>query len=711
MKYWLLTTEFPPIHGGGISTYCLETAEMFSANGHKVKIFIFDYSVKDVLEENVRNYQLVRFNPNRGKVSEFLGWEAKLANAYAEVIEEYIMQEGKPDYLESQDYLGIAYFIQQKSWLNYPNFQAIPIVLTLHAPSFLYLEYNQSQPYRLPNYFTGEMEKASIAMADLLISPSEFLIDCLKERNVPGLEEAQQLFNPYQTRIDSANGFKEGDLVFFGKMTPQKGCLELFEYLKGMWDKGFQKAIHVVGGGDHFFYPQQVDMQEYIQAKYKKYFKQGLIVFEGKTLKEKLNQRLATAHLVIVPSIVDNLPYAVIEAMALGKVVLASDDGGQKELIEAGENAFLFSHQRGNFAEVLQNILRLSRDEINAIGAKARSHIQSTLNAERIYQQKMELLTSLKDRKHLFPFVGRSLEDEMKLPVRKAKLSVVVPFYNLFPTLKDSLESLRNSSYENMEVLVINDGSTEEGSEEKLQELQKEYGFKLFSKSNSGLSETRNFGAEKAEGEFLAFLDADDRVEVEYYSKAIEVLSFYDNLHFVGCWAQYFGQNESVWPSFNPEPPYLLYHNMINSSALVYKKESFLKFGRNKKKMAYGMEDYESVINMVKNGARGVALPEILWNYRIRKNSMQQSFNVNKQLYLYDLIADEHVEYYRMYGAELSKLYNHNGPGYKVENPTIGPVESGRLEKFIPAKLWILIKQNTVLRRMGKAVYRRLNRN
>lgn len=712
MKYWLLTTEFPPIHGGGISTYCLETAEMFAEHGHEVSVFIFDYSVKDVLEEKKQFYKLVRFNPNRGKISEFLGWEAKLAHAYAEVVEQYVLQQGKPDYLESQDYLGIAYFIQQKSWLQYPNFQDIPIILTMHAPSFLYLEYNQSQPYRLPNYFTGEMEKASIAMADLLISPSHFLIDCLKKRGTAGVEKGKRLLNPYKARIEASTEFKEGDLVFFGKMTPQKGSLDLFEYLKEMWDEGFQKTIHVVGGGDHFFYPQQMDMQDFIRLKYKKYLRKGLIVFEGRIAPEKLNKRLASAHIIIVPSLVDNLPYAVIEAMSLGKVVLASDSGGQRELIKAGVNGLLFSHEERNFAEKLKEILRLSQAQILKIGMNAREYVENELGHEMIFSRKMQLMKSIVSRKKHFPFIGQVLRKELELSIKyQGKLSVVIPFYNLFDSLPATLESLQKSDYANMEVILVDDGSTQENAKEKLQQLQDKYKFSLYHKSNTGLAETRNFGAKKASGDFLAFLDADDTVQPNYYSKAIQILCFYGNIHFVGCWAQYFGQNESIWPSFNPEPPYLLYHNMINSSALIYKKESFLKFGQNKNKMVYGMEDYESVINMVENGARGIALPEVFWNYRIRRNSMQQSFNLNKQLYLCELISDEHAEFYNMHGAELSKLYNHNGPGYKVENPTIGPVESGRLEKLIPSKLWILMKQNVILRKMGKVVYRRLNRN
>src|SRR5690606_21240989 len=146
----------------------------------------------------------------------------------------------------------------------------------------------------------------------------------------------------------------------------------------------------------------------------------------------------------------------------------------------------------------------------------------------------------------VFPFSRAIPNTEKSISFEgKKKLSVVIPFFNLSDTLLDTLESLKKSDYPEMEVIVVNDGSTEEKAKEILQNLQKDYKFELYHKVNTGLSDSRNFGAEKAKGDFLAFLDADDTVKPSYFSKAIDVLISYDNVHFVGCWAQYFGENES----------------------------------------------------------------------------------------------------------------------------------------------------------------------
>ena len=270
---------------------------------------------------------------------------------------------------------------------------------------------------------------------------------------------------------------------------------------------------------------------------------------------------------------------------------------------------------------------------------------------------------------------------------------------------KKTIISLQNISYKNVEIIIVNDGSEDPHSLNKLKTIEENYPVKVFNNQNMGLANTRNFGAQNSKGEFLAFLDADDTVSPDYYSRSIEVLKHYQNVSFVGCWAKYFGESEVIWPTFNPEPPYLLTHNMVNSSALIYKRQDFINYGLNDPKMIYGMEDYESVISMVMNGARGVTFPELWWQYRIRKGSMAQSFTKNKQLFLYRLIAKKHQNSIGKYSMDVINLLNHNGPGIYYNNPTVELDIRSRLNH----KLKNLIKKNPIIRRGAKRVFRLLN--
>jgi glycosyltransferase involved in cell wall biosynthesis len=213
--------------------------------------------------------------------------------------------------------------------------------------------------------------------------------------------------------------------------------------------------------------------------------------------------------------------------------------------------------------------------------------------------------------------------------------------------------------------------------------------------TNMGLAASRNVGAHSATGEYLAFLDADDQVLPDYYSRAIKVLNEYNNIHFVGCWVQYFGQSEQTWPAWTPEPPYFLVRNTLNSSSLVYKKSSFLEAGLNDQELKFGLEDYESVIHLKSKGYNGVVLPEPLFLYRVRENSMIQRFNDAKWLRSYQYIIQKHGVYFAEYSVEIQNLLHANGPGYWNNNPSRSPLARSNSASF----LWMMARGKKIARR------------
>lgn len=97
------------------------------------------------------------------------------------------------------------------------------------------------------------------------------------------------------------------------------------------------------------------------------------------------------------------------------------------------------------------------------------------------------------------------------------KISVIVPVYNTEEYLSKCLDSIVNQTLEEIEILVINDGSTDNS-----QQIIKSYTdkfpiIKAFQKENGGLSDARNFGLDRAEGEYVAFVDSDDFVDSEMF--------------------------------------------------------------------------------------------------------------------------------------------------------------------------------------------------
>ena len=92
-------------------------------------------------------------------------------------------------------------------------------------------------------------------------------------------------------------------------------------------------------------------------------------------------------------------------------------------------------------------------------------------------------------------------------------VSIVVPVYNEERHLKSCLDSLLNQSYENLEIICVNDGSTDESSGILKKYSDEDSRVKIYTQSNQGLSESRNNGLSKAKGKYVLFVDADDWIE------------------------------------------------------------------------------------------------------------------------------------------------------------------------------------------------------
>ncbi len=107
---------------------------------------------------------------------------------------------------------------------------------------------------------------------------------------------------------------------------------------------------------------------------------------------------------------------------------------------------------------------------------------------------------------------------------RKTKVSIIVPVYNTAKYLSKCLDSIIDQTYQNLEIIAINDGSTD-NSETILKEYaKKESRLKIITQKNQGLSNARNAGLKRASGDFITFVDSDDIIEPEMIEKMLGAL-------------------------------------------------------------------------------------------------------------------------------------------------------------------------------------------
>lgn len=137
-----------------------------------------------------------------------------------------------------------------------------------------------------------------------------------------------------------------------------------------------------------------------------------------------------------------------------------------------------------------------------------------------------------------------------------AKISVIIPVYNVENYLRLCLDSVLAQTYQNLEIIVINDGSTD-GSDAICREFAaRDSRILYFSKDNSGLSDTRNIGIGQASGAYVTFIDSDDWVEKTYIEELYTKLLAHD-ADIAICNYHRFNETENLfYKHVNPEDYY-----------------------------------------------------------------------------------------------------------------------------------------------------------
>lgn len=100
-------------------------------------------------------------------------------------------------------------------------------------------------------------------------------------------------------------------------------------------------------------------------------------------------------------------------------------------------------------------------------------------------------------------------------------ISVIIPIYNTSKLLNRMLKSVQEQSYKDLEIILINDGSTDESEQECKKAAVNDKRIRYFYQENAGVSSARNYGMKVAQGEYVAFLDSDDEIDKEYFEQLL----------------------------------------------------------------------------------------------------------------------------------------------------------------------------------------------
>ena len=225
-----------------------------------------------------------------------------------------------------------------------------------------------------------------------------------------------------------------------------------------------------------------------------------------------------------------------------------------------------------------------------------------------------------------------------------ALVSVIIPCYNQGEFLEECLTSVISSSYKQIEVIVINDGSTD-NSIEIISSLNAKYKFTLIDQINAGPSVARNNGILASKGKYILPLDADDKIGETYIENAVNQLASNNKTGIVYCKAHFFGEKQGEWklPQYSFEQ--ILTQNLIFNCAL-FRREDYNKTNGYNPNMKEGWEDWDFWLTLIELGLEVERLDETGFYYRIRNNSRERSLDKGKVTRLRKQIYQNHINLY-----------------------------------------------------------------
>lgn len=241
-------------------------------------------------------------------------------------------------------------------------------------------------------------------------------------------------------------------------------------------------------------------------------------------------------------------------------------------------------------------------------------------------------------------------------------VSIIIPVFNAERYLEETLSSISAIPYPNVEVILVNDGSTDNSLQIATGYTEKNNHARLINQPNQGVSAARNTGITHAKGKYILPFDSDDILCENYVGEAVRVLENDADVKVVCSKAEYFGDKTGPWdlPEFSL---FALAHRNLLPVCCMYRKADWEKVGGYCTDFP-GREDWDFWINLLKNGGNVVKLPLVGFKYRMHTTSKRNRTRKYKRL-IFTRLNERHPEFFKKQingplriHRKLSKPYN-----------------------------------------------------
>lgn len=376
------------VKGGGLATYINNISHVLAMKGHIITIIVksetnesFEFSNGIFVERVYVDLTNVNLNIPGSIYSE---WSRRL-NERLLYIHENIR---KMDVVQYANWNALGYFRTK-----------IPTVVRVSSDLPYWraantLEYSKDAVY-VCTKATDYLEELALMNADKVLGPSQLLADIISKRTGTPIEIIE---SPFEMRhfIEDETVYKENlnskkYILTYGNLNLLKGSKLIGDAIYELLSKN-EEIFYVLAGNDGGWSDEKgnhVSAVQYIKDNAGEF--SNRVIYLGALQREKLYPIIKNALVCALPSRVDNLPNACIEAMALNKVVVGTRGASFEQLIEDGENGFLIEREdKKSFIECIINVLNLDLVEKIRIGKNANARIQR-MNSDIIGNKMIQL--------------------------------------------------------------------------------------------------------------------------------------------------------------------------------------------------------------------------------------------------------------------------------------------------------------------------------
>ncbi|MBE9199984.1 MULTISPECIES: glycosyltransferase [unclassified Nodularia (in: cyanobacteria)] len=683
MKIAYVSREFGPITGGGIGTYIANITKYMAKRGHDVYL-ITDCFTESNLHYLPPNVTLIRTEPALSD-RHFFTYNQN----YSDRVYQTLKLLTPFDVIEFAEYNAEGFTtIRAKKLLN--EFANTQLVVKLHTPRSLLVEIDEEKHTTTQTPIDIYLEDYCVKNADIVTSPSASLAEYFTKR----LDVNCITRSPYPLLLSTIKPTRKfvksqiEKITFIGSIQVRKGVDTFIEAAKIILAKE-PNFIFEMYGRDTYSAPFYRSYTEYLQKRIP-YDLKDKIIFKGAAPYAEIPEILLDTCFCVFPSRWENWANVCLEAMSFGCVVIGSQEGGMSEMIEHGNSGFLInpSHAEEIAHTILDNYRNIAY--LQQISETAQSSIQQWCDPELASAQVEESYKIASSPKNW-------------LVNQEAKISVVIPLYNQGNYIEETIQSIQESTYKNVEIIVVNDGSTDSETNKIFQNLSGV--IKVF-KPNGGLSSARNAGIKVSSGEYIMLLDSDDKIHPEYIEKAVIALINNHELSYVGCYTRNFEAYEYTQAPVGFIPELMLFNNtnVVNSTNL-YRRSAIAKVGDFDEELI-SYEDWDYFISLYENGCAGDILPLELFLYRRHYDSMVWTVAQPRRTQLIQYMLGKHQKTVSSYShvmvQYLTQLWKDKEIEYEVAISGSHSYEIDELKKRIWAmesskfwqlrKLWFKVK-------------------